>query len=573
MTTSSNPDEETQGTSATTGEITTAVTTGEDSAATPSDAVDEPSPPTASADAGSSNRLPTEPSSKSQPPPPKRNKRTAEIQLNKDDHPEGDNDPPSSRGDDDDDENGDRNDEGGKRSDPFQRASEDVLKKRKIVRAKRTWGGGGGSAAAGAATASSNPFAAVRLTGQRTEVEGGGSQTKEAEAEAESPTKATSSTTPIFGAGAKIPTFGSAAPSSGFGAGFAASGGGGFGTVSSFRTNSAAASHGDAVETTGTDSGKSSSAFGGGFGAVSAGFGTVLGKKVPPGSAGGAASDGLGTSSSTPADDASGGADLGGFSGAFAYAGDKPTNAGNVTSKTTFPANAMVDISNGEENEVIVFEVRSKLFKMVKCDDASKSGNVGGDGGLGGVSQGDILVPSVPSTTGRMELVTNRKNDEKERKQENNEGANDKEEAKGQGTVSAPEMEWKEAGIGKTRVLKRKASFSLPSSSNGNHDNETDNGKETEPTQQPDKQQKISVSARIVVRREPSGTVVLLNAPLIPGVCKAERLSEKQVRLCAPLSGESAGNGTMGNYLFRVKTKEEADGLMRNLEDILKEED
>lgn len=527
----------------------------------------------------------SESSPKSQPPPPKRNKRTAEIQLNKDDHPEGDNGPSSSRGDDsEDDDNGDWNDEGGKRSDPFQRASEDVLKKRKIVRAKRSWGGGGGAPAAGAAASSSNPFAAVTLTGQRTEVEGDGSKSKEAEneaeAKAESASKATASTTPIFGAGAKIPTFGSAAPSSGFGAGFAASGGGGFGTVSSFRPTSAAASDGDAVQNTGTEAGKPSSAFGGGFGAVSNGFGAVLGKNAPAassgfGSAAGAASDRVGTSSSTPADHASGGADRGGFAGAFAYAGDKSTNAGSVAAKTTFPANATVDTSNGEENEEIVFEVRSKLFKMVKCNDASKHGNVGGDGCLGGVSQGDILVPSVPSTTGRMELVTSKKTNETEKKQENNDGANDnKETAKGQETVSAPEMEWKEAGIGKTRVLKRKASFSQPSSSNGNHDNETDNGKESEPTQQPpDKQQKISVSARIVVRREPSGTVVLLNAPLIPGVCKAERLSDKQVRLCAPLSGDSAGNGTVGNYLFRVKTKEEADGLMRNLENILKEEE
>ena len=168
-------------------------------------------------------------------------KRRPGIQLNKDDHPEGH----ECNSDDDD----DINDEGGKRTDPFKRASEDVLKKRKIVKASNKWGGG-----AGGNGGKSGLFGAVKLA-PATAVGG-----EEGEKVAE-PSKSTS----VFGSGAKLPTFGSAlggGSSSGFGSAGGTSSGFGFGNK---------AENGEAK----------SSGFGGGGGslgfgnAASSGFGSL----------------------------------------------------------------------------------------------------------------------------------------------------------------------------------------------------------------------------------------------------------------------------------------------------------
>ena len=85
------------------------------------------------------------------------------------------------------------NDEGGKRSDPFQRASDDVLKGRKIVKASKKWGGVSASGGGGGG----GIFGSVNLvTSKPAEVNG------EKEGEASAPA--------VFGSTAKVPSFGSA---------------------------------------------------------------------------------------------------------------------------------------------------------------------------------------------------------------------------------------------------------------------------------------------------------------------------------------------------------------------------
>jgi Pyruvate/2-oxoacid:ferredoxin oxidoreductase gamma subunit len=113
-------------------------------------------------------------------------KRRSNIQLNKDDHPEGECS----------DEDGELNDEGEKRSDPFKRASEDVLKARKIVKVSKKWEKSESSTGGGV-------FGSVQLVAPEKKDDG----KKEAPALS------------VFGSSAKVPTFGSAAT---FGSGFGA---------------------------------------------------------------------------------------------------------------------------------------------------------------------------------------------------------------------------------------------------------------------------------------------------------------------------------------------------------------
>lgn len=282
------------------------------------------------------------PSDKSQP---SAKKRRSNMQLNKDDHPEG-----VCNSDEDD----ELNEEGGKRSDPFKKASDDVLKKRKIVKASNKWSSGGNGGASGGGA-----FASVKL------------------AHAAGAEKV-----------AKIPTFGSAAGSSGFGGATTKSGGfgSGFGGVSSGFGALKSSSSADKADAKNGDA--KTSAFGGGFGAVSSGFGSLK-SSTKTGFGFGSASDANATSPPTTADATN---NASGLAGTFAQSPNKSS-----ASPSKFPTSSVVDTANGEQDEDCLCQVRAKLFKMVPEDEAFANAEDSN------ASKGAVL--SVPSSSGRMKLV------------------------------------------------------------------------------------------------------------------------------------------------------------------------
>lgn len=448
-------------------------------------APDEPN----AADAADEQR----PSDKSQP---SSKKRRSNIQLNKDDHPEG-----HGCSSDDDDE---LNDDGGKRSEPFKRASEDVLKKRKIVKASTKWSSGGNGENNGGGA-----FASVMLAPT-------GVVEKSENADSSSPS--------VFGSSAKLPTFGSTTGTSGFGSAAAKPGGfgSGFGGVSSgFGASKSDSKNGGDANT----SSPKSSAFGGGFGAVSTGFGSLKSTSN---------SFGFGSSSNAnPApslNDAATASNGSGLAGTFAKSPNKSANS----SPSKFPTSSVVDTANGEQDEDCLIQVRAKLFKMVPEDEnpatEEDSSKLKGD------------VPSVPSSSGRMELVR--------AKREENEGspekASESPEKEGE-DEEKPKLVQKEAGIGPVRVLKRKPPLGL--------------GKE---------EKEDLITARVVQRQETSGgqaTKVILNVRLVPKTCNVIRRGDKYVQLNAPNS-----DGTLESSLFKVKMTAEADKLEKNLKAMLEVE-
>ena len=147
---------------------------------------------------------------------PSEKKRRSDIQLNKDEHPEG------HTCDSDDD---DLNDEGGKRSDPFSRASEEVIKGRRILKAKKSWTSGGAGGVGGGV---GGTFASVNLVAASTSTDTSTAKTTAATDETSAAANATAKSTMekdgstsaadsiVFGSTAKIPTFGSVT-GSGFG--------------------------------------------------------------------------------------------------------------------------------------------------------------------------------------------------------------------------------------------------------------------------------------------------------------------------------------------------------------------
>lgn len=441
---------------------------------------------------------------------PSSKKRRSNIQLNKDDHPEGQ---PCNSDDDD-----DLNDEGGKRSDAFKRAPEDVLKKRKIVKASTKWssGGNGGTVGGGA-------FASVRL----------------APAAKENSEKDTDTPSAVFGSGAKVPTFGSAAEAGSSSGGAATSKpggfGSGFGAVSSgfgALKPSSFAEKGESNSGEANSSQSNVTAFGGGFSAVHTGFGSLKSSGTSFGF-GSAPNDNPAPSPSGTAGTSNGS----GLAGTFAKSPGKSSNA----SPSQFPTSSVVDTANGEQDEDCVCQVRAKLFKMVPEDETSAADEDGS------ALKGDV--PSVPSTSGRMELVKKKeiiegsleKTDEKSPEKSKDATESGGEEGK------RPKLIQKEAGIGPVRILKTKSPILLEGGKGGD--------------------EKHPASARVVQRQETSGgqaTRVILNIRLVPKTCNVIRRGEKFVQLNAP-----ASDGALESSLFKVKTTEDADTLEKKLKAML----
>ena len=328
------------------------------------------------------------PSSSTNAPQPSNKKRRSDIQLNKDDHPEGH----TCNSDDDD----DLNDEGGNRSDPFKRASDDVLKNRKIVKASAQWSSGGnGSAANGGGT-----FASVKLVAPSapaaTEISNDKAADKSATADNKPPTS-------IFGSSNTVSL--------------------GFGSTAN----------------------KSDGGFGSGFGSVSSGFGTLKSStETGFGSLKSSTTSSFGFGSSK-ANDTSSSPDKGstngsGLAGTFADNNTQKSNPSSPSSK--FPTSSVVDTANGEQDEDCMCQVRAKLFKMVPEDETETDAVEDKKG-----------APCVPSTSGRMELV--KKNTDGSPGGKGNESSNKTTEST---TTEGPKLVQKEAGIGPVRILKRKIS-------------------------------------------------------------------------------------------------------------------
>ena len=372
-----------------------------------------------------------------------------------------------------------------------------MIKKRKIVKASSKWGSGGN----GSSTNGRGTFASVNLA-----------------APTENSNK--DNTTSIFGSSSTSgSTFGSATASTSLGFGSVGGSttanksggfGSGFGSVSSgFGSLKSTSTEKDNSTTT------KSTGFGGGFGAVSSGFGSLKSSTAAP------SSFGFGASTTTNNDDTT-------------SSPDKTTNgSGLATNETSspsskFPTSSVVDTTNGEEDEECMCQVRAKLFKMVqeaKNDDTTDEREA---------------VPSVPSTSGRMELgkKDNDTDDGKKSPEKTKEEATEK---------KGPTMVQKEAGIGPVRVLKRKSSS----------------------TKDDDKEKSTSDS-RVVQRQETGkggqATRVLLNIRLVPKTCSVIRRGDKFVQLNAPNS-----NGELESSLFKVKTTADADTLENELKDALED--
>ncbi|KAL7519263.1 hypothetical protein ACHAWX_004052 [Stephanocyclus meneghinianus] len=433
---------------------------------------------------------------------PSSKKRRSSIQINKDDHPEGECASDDEEGD-------DLNDEGGKRSDPFQRASAEVLKGRKILKASKKWSGSlnDGNSVRGT-------FANVNLVGSLGAAPAAfseGNVDSKDDVTASSPATSAPVSTSIFGSTAKVPSFGSAVASSGFGK---STFGSGFGAVSNgFGAIKAAA---PSSEEDKSEKDSPPKAFGQGFGSVSTGFGAVKSSS--------AAVSRFDSNEAESPDSVSPGAFAGG------------------SSSSTPPAKKFImhpaaSVTNGEEDEDCVCEVRAKLFRMAPVAPEQETE---------ATETNESVVPSVPSTAGRMEL---KKADDKQK-----EGTNDG----SSGGKNEVVMDWHEAGIGPVRILKRKENSHAVAESD-------DSAQEKD---------RFTALARVVQRRETApgsqGTKLILNVRLFPDLCRVHRKSEKCIQLDAP-SSEGDGSGrTVGGYLFRVKTAAEADLLQTCLEKMLK---
>lgn len=331
-------------------------------------------------------------------------KRTADRQITKDDR------------EDDDDDDGDA-----KLNQPFQKASEEVLSKRKILKVKRP--------AASSNPSISNPFAATKLTA---------SDSKDSE-----------SGTKVFGGGSSF---------SGFG---------GFGT-----------------STTGSTSGGFGSSSGGGFGSAfssSSGFGST------------ASSSGGGfrakASSSTDGDSPKASSSLfgnssgsAGFSFGFAKTSTTKSTESATPAAVTLPENVI--LTTGEEDEIKMHEVRCKSYKLVAQEETE-----------------EVTEEPKESANPSVKPSSNFEN----MNQESSKSAEEKDDEEKKG----PQHRWQEIGTGPLKLLRS--------------------------TDHPDK-------FRMVQRQESSkhgpAHKVILNVPLWKEAT-CTKLSEKQLRLTTPGSGES----------------------------------
>ena len=429
----------------------------------------------------------------------------------------------------------------------FQRASDEQLQKRRILKVRRpgAGGGGGGGAAAvappaaetaavapaeapqedepedkpepaavpapapaPAPAAKSNPFAAVSLVA-------GANKDNETEEEKEEGTAAPAPAPAAFGSAAGFKGFATAA-SSGGGFGSAASGttatsgGSTFGSgtgFSGFGTKVASAGFGTA--------GGSSAGFGGSFAAksTSGGFGSAAAAATPDASKEGGGDEGTEEEEEEVK------------SPSAANGSTSPVAAAAAAaSSSTSPAPAVLlgdkieHVETGEEGEDLLFMVRAKLFKWGAVT-ASKS-----EGRDGGVGAEHSVAPTSNAFGG----------EEKKAGDDDGDAADGDQPAK---------MDWKEQGVGPLRLLRSEV--------DGVH------------------------SYRLVHRQEDekkeggrvTGIRVILNLRLPEGVCTVFRKADKFVKLSVFERNEGGDEEApqMADFVFKVKTSDMADELQKML--------
>lgn len=229
-------------------------------------------------------------------------------------------------------------------------------------------------------------------------------------------------------------------------------------------------------------------------------------------------------------------------------------------------------LSNGEEGFESIFQTRAKLFKRMPVEEKKEQTDKNTTAASQSVppsASSNITSQSVPSTSNGS-------------KSGENTGENGADNNHDKNKSNAIKMDWKEVGIGPLKILK------------STEDNiENDNGSSTKKAEDFSGNEPATNTSlnklRLVQRRGSTagghGTKLILNLSLRPE-CQVNRQAEKYVRLAA---FEVENGITMDqqktncdekqtdehkiipvNYLFRVKTIAEADDLENALKDAIK---
>jgi len=234
-------------------------------------------------------------------------------------------------------------------------------------------------------------------------------------------------------------------------------------------------------------------------------------------------------------------------------------NDENTSTTTIMPES--VKVSNGEEGENCLFQIRAKLFKLVtfrkeeKIDDESTQEFVG--------------IPPSSNTK------------DTQAKDDNEEGKQLKRQQEHKNTNATAEKKWSEVGIGPVKILEKR----LDEKDDGNGKTNTSSADEKQKTFNEKK------SIRVVQRRESApwgqGTKLILNVSL-RSECHVTRQSDKYVKLATfesiQESNEQHRNDSKNNhnhiveiksaipvnYLFKVKTLSDANSLQEALENGIK---
>eukprot|EP00816_Leptocylindrus_hargravesii_P008724 CAMPEP_0196821568 /NCGR_PEP_ID=MMETSP1362-20130617/79873_1 /TAXON_ID=163516 /ORGANISM="Leptocylindrus danicus, Strain CCMP1856" /LENGTH=461 /DNA_ID=CAMNT_0042200803 /DNA_START=23 /DNA_END=1408 /DNA_ORIENTATION=- len=190
------------------------------------------------------------------------------------------------------------------------------------------------------------------------------------------------------------------------------------------------------------------------------------------------------------------------------------------------------DIANGEEEEECVLQCRAKLFRLCKKAAAAAVPQEAAEGT--GLAASHVGPPTLPSAA-KKESVDDSKDEHENDKDEEKTGAKTAKDGKDirSDDSSSSGTEWREVGIGPLRVLR---------------------------TESKSKQ----ITTRCVMRREMHpggpGTKVILNMKLIK-LANIKQSGEKFVRLTTV-----AEEGEPVNYLFKLKTVDEVERLIKHIE-------
>ena len=213
---------------------------------------------------------------------------------------------------------------------------------------------------------------------------------------------------------------------------------------------------------------------------------------------------------------------------------DKATNNNRLEQQSAI-LQAESNVVNGEEEEECMMECRAKLFRLTKkIGEGQKSvGMSENDGNSAPVAASQSGPPNLSSLTNKKDEEDDTKGDDDKAKDDKG-GKDDNKTAKPECSNKAKndtDTEWREVGIGPVRLLRTKT--------------------------------KKEISTRVVMRREThpggSGTKVILNVKLIR-LANVSKSGDKFLRLTLV-----AEENKPVNYLFKVKTVDHVNQLMKHM--------